>query len=95
MEGKNGGPPGDLYLQVSVMEHPIYSREGNDLTVEKEITFSEAVLGTTVEVPTLDGIKKVKVPPRDPEPYQDAAEKALGLPHFQREGRGEETSTSR
>ncbi|OGP89424.1 MAG: integrase [Deltaproteobacteria bacterium RBG_16_47_11] len=89
MEGKNGGPPGDLYLQVSVMEHPVYSREGDDLTVEKEINFSEAVLGTTVEVPTLDGIKKVKVPPGI-QSHTKMRLKGLGLPHFQREGRGDE-----
>jgi curved DNA-binding protein len=89
VEGKNGGPPGDLYLQVSVMEHPIYNREENDLTVEKEITFSEAVLGTTVEVPTLDGIKKVKIPPGT-QSHTKMRLKGLGLPHFQREGRGDE-----
>src|SRR5512136_1023386 len=61
--GRNGGPPGDLYLQISIRNHPIFIREGDDLLVEKEIAFSEAVLGTTVEVPTLEGIKKVKIPP--------------------------------
>jgi curved DNA-binding protein len=45
--GKNGAPAGDLYLQVSVMEHPVYQREGNDLTRERD-QFSEAVLGTTI-----------------------------------------------
>jgi curved DNA-binding protein len=58
MQGKNGGPPGDLYLQVSIAEHPIFSREGDDLIVEREINFSEAVLGTTIEVRTLEGMKK-------------------------------------
>ncbi len=89
MEGKNGGPPGDLYLQISIMEHPIYSREEDDLTVEKEISFSEAVLGTTVEVPTLEGIKKVKIPPGT-QSHTKMRLKGLGLPHFQREGRGDE-----
>jgi curved DNA-binding protein len=89
VEGKNGGPPGDLYLQISVMEHPIYSRDGDDLTVEKEIGFSEAVLGTTIEVPTLDGNKKVKVP-AGTQSHSKLRLKGLGLPHFQREGRGDE-----
>src|SRR3989304_9709930 len=40
MEGRNGGTAGDLYLQVSIREHPIFSREGDDLIVEKEISFS-------------------------------------------------------
>ena len=89
VEGRNGGPPGDLYLQVEITEHPVYSREGNDLTVEKEITFSEAVLGTTVEVPTIEGIKKVKIPPGT-QSHTKMRLRGLGLPHFQREGRGDE-----
>jgi len=89
MGGRNGGPPGDLYLQVSVREHPLFSREGDDLIVEKEINFSEAVLGTTVEVSTLEGMKKVKVPPGT-QSHTKMRLKGLGIPHFQREGRGDE-----
>lgn len=59
-----GGPAGDLYLKVQVAEHPVFQRVGDDLVVEKRIPFSEACLGTTVEVATLDGKKfNVKVPP--------------------------------
>ena len=89
MEGRNGGPPGDLYLQVSVKEHPVFSREGVDLIVEKEINFSEAVLGTTIEVPTLEGIKKVKIPPGT-QSHTKMRLKGLGIPHFQGEGKGDE-----
>ena len=89
MEGKRGGPPGDLYLQISVREHPIFIREGDDLIVEKEINFSEAVLGTTVEVPTLDGKKRVKIPPGT-QSHRKMRLKGLGIPHFQKEGRGDE-----
>ena len=89
MEGRNGGPPGDLYLQVSVREHPIFSREGDDLLVEKEINFSEAVLGTTIEVPTLEGMKQVKIPPGT-QSHTKMRLKGLGLPQFQGEGRGDE-----
>jgi len=89
MEGKKGGPPGDLYLQISVRDHPIFTREGDDLIVEKEINFSEAVLGTTVEVPTLDGKKRVKVPPGT-QSHTKMRLKGLGIPHFQKEGRGDE-----
>lgn len=89
MEGKRGGPPGDLYLQISVREHPIFTREADDLVVEKEISFSEAVLGTTVEVPTLDGKKRVKIPPGT-QSHTKMRLKGLGLPHFQREGTGDE-----
>jgi curved DNA-binding protein len=88
-EGRNGGPPGDLYLQVAVREHPLFSQEGDDLIVEKEINFSEAVLGTTLEVPTLEGMKKVKVPPGT-QSHTKMRLKGLGMPHFQGEGKGDE-----
>jgi curved DNA-binding protein len=59
----SGGPPGDLYLKVNVRQHPVFTREGNDLIMEKKIPFSKACLGTTVEITTLDGKTfKVKVP---------------------------------
>ena len=89
MGGRNGGPPGDLYLQVSIREHPIFSREGDDLTVEKEINFSDAVLGTTVEVPTLEGMKKVKIPPGT-QSHTKMRLKGLGISHFKGEGNGDE-----
>lgn len=89
MEGKNGGPPGDLYLQISIREHPYFQREEDDLIVEKEINFSEAVLGTTIEVPTLEGMKKVKVP-QGTQCHTKMRLKGLGLPHFQGDGRGDE-----
>jgi len=89
MEGRNGAPPGDLYLQISIREHPVFVREGNDLIVEKEISFSEAVLGTTVEVPTLDGAKKVKIPPGT-QSHTRMRLKGLGMPHFQGDSRGDE-----
>jgi len=89
MEGRKGGPPGDLYLQVSIKDHSVFTREGNDLMVEKEINFSEAVLGTTIEVPTLEGTKKVKVP-SGTQSHTKMRLKGLGLPHFQGEGKGDE-----
>ncbi|MFO7592891.1 MAG: molecular chaperone DnaJ [Pseudomonadota bacterium] len=60
--GENGGPPGDLYVQISVKEHPIFTRDGNDLYCEVPISFSTAALGGELEVPTLDGRVKLKVP---------------------------------
>jgi curved DNA-binding protein len=58
-----GGPPGDLYLKVNIAPHPVFIRNGNDLIMEKRIPFSEACLGTKIEVETLDGKTfKVKVP---------------------------------
>jgi curved DNA-binding protein len=89
MEGRNSGPPGDLYLHVSIREHPIFSRDGDDLIVEKEINFSEAALGTNLEVPTLEGMKKVKIPPGT-QSHTKMRLKGLGMPHFQGEGKGDE-----
>lgn len=58
-----GGPAGDLYLKVHVAPHPVFQRVDEDLVVEHRIPFSEACLGTTLEVTTLDGKKfNVKVP---------------------------------
>ncbi len=53
--GHNGGPPGDLYAVVRVGPHPVFGRRGRDLTVEAQISWPEAVLGTEVDVPTFDG----------------------------------------
>jgi molecular chaperone DnaJ len=61
--GTNGGPPGDLYVVVHVRPHPVFGREGKNLTVRVPVTFVEAALGAQVKVPTLDGTVTVKVPP--------------------------------
>lgn len=61
--GVNGGPAGDLLLTVHVAKHPVFSMDGAHLKVRLPVSFDEAVLGATVEVPTLDGSRvKVKVP---------------------------------
>jgi molecular chaperone DnaJ len=60
--GRNGGPPGDLYVDIHVAAHPIFSRDGQDLSCEVPISFATVVLGGTVEVPTLDGQVMLKVP---------------------------------
>jgi molecular chaperone DnaJ len=60
--GRNGGPPGDLYVEVQVREHPIFERDGEHLSCEVPISFAIAALGGTVEVPTLEGNVVLKVP---------------------------------
>ena len=57
-----GGPPGDLFLEIKVSSDPTYTREGRDLQVKVRIPFSGACLGTSAEVPTLRGKKRIKVP---------------------------------
>ncbi|HDZ23958.1 MAG TPA: J domain-containing protein [Desulfobacteraceae bacterium] len=62
--GIQGGPPGDLYIQVHVLDHPLFRREQDDLHIRQEIPFSSAVLGTEIEVPTIDRKRlKLKIPP--------------------------------
>jgi len=60
--GANGGPSGDLYLQIVLEPHPLYRARGHDLEVELPIAPWEAALGAEVEVPTLDGRVTMKVP---------------------------------
>ena len=60
--GRNGGPPGDLYVEVRVLPHKIFERAGADLSCEVPISFATAALGGEVELPTLDGHVALKVP---------------------------------
>ena len=61
--GINGGPAGDLYLKIRVNKHPHFKREGQDIITNKEISPTEALLGTTVEVSTLKESKILTIPP--------------------------------
>ena len=61
--GRNNGPSGDLYVEVSVDRHPLFGRRGRNLTLEVPVTYPEAVLGATVKVPTLDEPVSLKIPP--------------------------------
>jgi molecular chaperone DnaJ len=61
--GPQGGPTGDLFVQISVKQHPIFERDGKHLYCEVPITFVDATLGGELEVPTLDGRVKLKIPP--------------------------------
>jgi len=60
--GENGGPPGDLYVQISVKPHPIFEREGSSLLCQVPISVATAALGGELEVPTLNGRVKLKIP---------------------------------
>ncbi|MEE9422192.1 MAG: molecular chaperone DnaJ [Gammaproteobacteria bacterium] len=61
--GENGGPPGDLYVQIQVKDHAIFTREDSHLYCEVPISFTSAALGGELEVPTLDGRVNLKIPP--------------------------------
>jgi molecular chaperone DnaJ len=60
--GRNGGPPGDLYVEIRVSPHKIFYRSGADLSCEVPISFGTAALGGDIELPTLDGHVSLKIP---------------------------------
>ncbi|MET8256192.1 molecular chaperone DnaJ [Micromonospora sp. NPDC005553] len=64
--GERGGPAGDLFVQVKVRPDELFGRTGDDLTLTVPVTFAEAVLGTDLRVPTLDGAVTLRVPPGTP-----------------------------
>jgi curved DNA-binding protein len=87
--GLHGGPRGDLYVQIKILDHPIFRREGDDLRLERQIRFSEALSGTELEVPTLDQkTLRLKIPPGT----QCNAKfrlKGYGMPRMDGTGRGD------
>lgn len=61
-EGRNGGPAGDLYVDVNVSKHKTFERKGNNLYLDLPITISDAILGAEIEIPTLEGVTKLTIP---------------------------------
>jgi len=64
--GEDGAPPGDLYVVISVKEHPIFKRRETEIICEVPVSYTQAVLGSEIEVPTLDGKLTMKIPPGTP-----------------------------
>ncbi|MBX9903780.1 MAG: molecular chaperone DnaJ [Burkholderiales bacterium] len=60
--GVNGGPPGDLYVVMQIKPHNVFTRDHNDLHCEMPVSFTTAALGGEIEIPTLDGYAKIKIP---------------------------------
>ncbi|HEX9777282.1 MAG TPA: DnaJ C-terminal domain-containing protein [Geopsychrobacteraceae bacterium] len=86
--GPAGGKPGDLLLQIEVDADPLFRREGNDLLVHVAISYSEICLGSSVEVPTLDQPKRVKVP-AGMQPGQKIRLRGFGVPASGRRAAGD------
>jgi molecular chaperone DnaJ len=61
--GRNGGDAGDLYIDITVQPHPLFERDGDDLHLTVPLAIHEAALGARIEVPSLDGPARVRVPP--------------------------------
>ncbi len=83
----HGGPPGDCYCFIHVAEHPLFQRRGQDLYCEAPISYSQAALGATIEVPTLDGCRELEIPPGTPS-GEIFTLKGLGMPDPRHRGRG-------
>ena len=87
--GRNGGPKGDLFIKIKILEHPVFKRERDDLKFKRHIKLSEAILGTEIEVATLDDKKlKLKIPPGTQNNSRFRL-KGYGLPHMKGGGRGD------
>jgi curved DNA-binding protein len=87
--GALGGPPGDLYIQAKVLEHPVFSWVGHDLYIDREVRLSDALLGTQIQIPTLDG-KNLNI--RIPAGTQHNTKmrlKGFGLPEMKKGQRGD------
>jgi len=84
-----GGPAGDLYLVLHVREHPVFHRQGDDLILDMPVTFAQAALGANVEVPTLDGTARLKVP-AGTHTHTFLRLRGKGLPSIETGGRGDE-----
>lgn len=86
--GPRGGVPGDLIVLIEVAEHPHFLREGNNLLYEHHLNFVDAALGTSIEVPTLEGKAKIKIDPGT-QSGKILRLKNKGLPDVNGYGRGD------
>lgn len=86
--GPRGGPSGDLYVEVHVQDHPRFHREGADLLTEVPVSFPQAVLGTALELETLDGTVELQVP-AGAETGKTLRLRGKGMPYLRGSGRGD------
>ena len=87
--GVYGGPNGSLYLSLNIRSHKFFKRRENDILLNLDINVAQAVLGAEVEVPTLDGDEKLKIP-SGTQPGKIFHLKGKGVPHLRSRGRGDE-----
>jgi molecular chaperone DnaJ len=86
--GSNGGPPGDLFVVVDVDPSRLFKRRGSDLVLDVPVTYAEAALGASVQIPTPDGPVSLKVP-AGTESGKLLRVKGRGAPHLRGNGRGD------
>jgi molecular chaperone DnaJ len=86
--GPRGGPPGDLYVHLRVKSHPTLSREDDRLLATVHVAFTQAALGTEVDLETLDGTERLVIPPGT-QSGRDIRLRGKGVPHLHGRGRGD------
>jgi molecular chaperone DnaJ len=87
--GSAGGPPGDLYVVIRMQEHPVFRREGSNLFCEVPLSITQAALGATLEVPTLDGGKARVTVPEGTQSGTSFRVRGQGVPHLGSRGKGD------
>jgi molecular chaperone DnaJ len=93
--GQFGGPTGNLYVVVSVAPHKFFVRNGSDILLELPINVAQAALGATVKIPTLEGATEAIEVPAGTQTGAQFRKRGLGVPHLQRNGRGDMLITAR
>jgi len=88
-EGEFGGPRGDLYVFIHVETHGFFERKGDDILCRIPISITQAALGATIKVPTLNGDEKIKVP-KGTQYGKLFRLKGKGIPHLRGFGRGDQ-----
>ncbi|PWB54582.1 MAG: molecular chaperone DnaJ [Anaerolineales bacterium] len=87
--GENGGPNGNLYLVIRVLQHKYFRRRENDILLDLDINIAQATLGAEVDVPTVDGSTKLKIP-AGIQPGKVLRMRGKGVPHLRGNGRGDQ-----
>jgi molecular chaperone DnaJ len=86
--GSNGGPPGDCFVVIEIEDHPFLRRDGRELHCELPVTFTQAALGATVDVPTLDGPRPLQIA-RGTQSGEVIRVRGLGMPEVRGRGIGD------
>ncbi len=87
--GSNGGPNGDLYVDIIVNDHEYFRRSGNDIHLDLKINVAQAALGTELSVPTVDGPQKLRIP-AGTQPGRIITMRGKGVPQLRGNGRGDQ-----
>lgn len=87
--GSDGGPPGDLYVVINIKEHPVFERHESDLFCKTSISLPIAVLGGEIQVPTISGKAKIRIPPGT-QSHTVFRLRGQGMPRLHARGRGDQ-----